>query len=359
MTQAMAIVTPDAITPEWLTSALHNRGIDARVARVESEGVGTGQLGETRRFFLHYAGVTPPDAPTTVVGKFSSPNEVARKSGREMGFYKSEVMFYRELAHRAGIRTPAVYVAELDPVTNDFVLLLEDLAPAKQGDQMRGCTLEEARAALSEAARLHAAFWNDKSLLTADWCYVPPGAQGFYTTELIEQSWDHVKKNYQGWLSPEVTDVCAKYVRNHAYWNRPRDFPKCFSHNDFRPDNMMFSPTGERVAVVDWQTSNFLGTGMDVAYFLGGAFPREVRQQHETALLRGYHEELIGLGVRDYSFDHLMNDYRHYSFAAIAVAIAATLIVKRTERGDQMLMHMTIGAALQALDTNALDLLPD
>jgi len=359
MTQAMAIVTPDAVTPEWLTSALNNRGIDARVARTESEGVGTGQLGETRRFFLHYAGAAPPDAPKTVVGKFSSPNEVARKSGREMGFYKSEVMFYRELAHRAGIRTPAVYVAELDPVTNDFVLLLEDLAPAKQGDQMRGCTLEEARAALSEAARLHAAFWNDKSLLTADWCYVPPGAQGFYTTELIEQSWDHVKNNYQGWLSPEVTDVCAKYVRNHAYWNRPRDFPKCFSHNDFRPDNMMFSPTGERVAVVDWQTSNFLGTGMDVAYFLGGAFPREVRRQHESALLRGYHEELLGRGVREYSFDQLMNDYRHYSFAAIAVAIAATLIVKRTERGDQMLMHMTIGAALQALDTNALDLLPD
>lgn len=358
MTRPMAIVTPDAVTPAWLTDALHHRGIDARVARVESEGVGTGQLGETRRFFLHYAGPTPPDAPRTVVGKFSSPNEVARKSGREMGFYKSEVMFYRELAHRAGIRTPAVYVAELDPVTNDFVLLLEDLAPATQGDQMKGCSLEEARAALREAARLHAAFWNDKSLLEADWCYVPPGAQGFYTTELIEQSWDHVLKHYDGWLSPEVKDVCAKYVRNHAYWNRPRDFPKVFSHNDFRPDNMMFQP-GKRVAVVDWQTSNFLGTGMDVAYFLGGAFPREFRRQHEAALLRGYHEELLALGVQDYAFDHLMNDYRHYSFAVIAVAIAATLIVKRTERGDAMLMHMTIGGALQALDNHALDLLPD
>jgi len=153
--------------------------------------------------------------------------------------------------------------------------------------------------------------------------------------------------------------VCAKYVRNHAYWNRPRDFPKCFSHNDFRPDNMLFGGPGERVAVVDWQTSNFLGSGMDVAYFLGGAFPREMRRQHEQSLLRGYHDQLLALGVQDYSFEHLMNDYRHYSFAAIAVAIAATLIVKRTDRGDRMLMHMTIGAAEQALDNNALDLLPD
>ena len=45
-------------------------------------------------------------------------------------------------------------------------------------------------------------------------------------------------------------------------------------------------------------------------------------------------------------------------YTATAVAIAATLIVKRTERGDAMLMHMTIGGALQALDTNALELLP-
>ncbi len=358
MSAPMAIVTPDQVTPAWITQALHARGIDARVARLESEGVGTGQLGETRRFFLHYEGPTAPDAPRTVVGKFSSPNEVARKTGCEMGFYKSEVMFYRELSHRAGIRTPSVFVAELDPVTNDFVLLLEDLAPAKQGDQMRGCTIAEAQAALSEAARLHAAFWNDESLLTADWCYVPPGAQGFYTTALIEQSWDHVKKHYDGWLSPEVQDVCAKYVRNHAYWNRPRQFPKVFSHNDFRPDNMMFHP-GQRVAVVDWQTSNFLGTGMDVAYFLGGALSREVRQANEQALLQGYHAELLALGVKDYSFEHLMADYRHYSFAVIAVAIAATLIVKRTERGDAMLMQMTIGGALQALDNHALDLLPD
>jgi hypothetical protein len=359
MSGKMAIVTPDGVTSQWMMDALAQRGLDTEIAGLRMETVGTGQLGETRRYHIDYKGSAPPGAPASVVGKFSSLNDVARETGQSMGFYRAEVMFYRELADRAGIRTPLVYVAELDPGTNDFVLLFEDLAPAQQGDQMRGCTLDEARAALSEAARLHAAFWNDRSLLSQDWCYVPEGAQGFYTTELIERSWDHVGRHYDGWLSPEVKQVCAKYVRNHAWWNRPRDFPKCFSHNDFRPDNMLFGGPGERVAVVDWQTSNFLGTGMDVAYFLGGAFPREVRRQHEQSLLRGYHEQLLALGVADYSFEHLMNDYRHYSFAAIAVAIAATLIVKRTDRGDRMLMHMTIGAAEQALDNNALDLLPD
>jgi predicted RNase H-like HicB family nuclease len=357
MSSGLPVLPPEAITAEWLTKALAGRGIEARVARFDMETVGTGQLGETRRFHLHYAGAPAPEAPQTVVGKFSSANPVAAESGRTMGFYRAEVMFYRELAHKARARTPLPYVAEIDE-EGDFALLFEDLAPAQTGDQFRGCTPDEARAALKEAAMLHATFWNDEALMQQRWLYVPEGAQGFYTTELIERSWDHVQKNYQGWLSPEVTACCDRFVRNHAFWNRPRPFPKTFTHCDFRPDNMLFGGPDGRVALVDWQTSNFLGTGMDVAYFLGGCFDRETRRKHERDLLKGYHDDLLALGVKDYSFDHLLDDYRHYSYAVIAVAIAATLIVKRTDRGDRMLMHMTIGGAEQAIDNAALDLLP-
>ncbi|MDT0636001.1 phosphotransferase [Spectribacter hydrogenooxidans] len=358
LAEVLPIVSPEEVTPEWMTAALHRNGIDATVASLDMEAVGTGQLGETRRYFIHYRGTPPPAAPASLVGKFPSADKTAADSGKNMGFYRSELMFYRELAHQTDIRTPDVYVAELDD-DNDFVLLLEDLAPAWCGDQMRGCSVEEARKALVEAALLHAAFWNDRELMNQDWCYVPEGAQGFYTTELIEQSWDHVRKTYDGQLSPEVMDVCAKFVRNHAWWNRPRDFPKCFSHNDFRPDNMLFGGADGRVAVVDWQTSNFLGTGMDPAYFLGAIFDRETRRANERPLLQAYHDQLVHHGVTDYSFDHLLRDYAHYSFAQIAVAMTATMIVKRTDRGDRLFMHMITGAALQALDNNALDDLPD
>ncbi|MBL6751401.1 MAG: DUF1679 domain-containing protein [Nevskia sp.] len=359
------MVTAEGVTSEWLTQALHQRGVDASVAAFRPEAVGTGQLGETRRFHLQYKGTPPPEAPQSVVGKFTSNNAVAAKTGKTMGFYRSEVMFYRsevmfyrEAAHRAGIRTPMTYAAELDPETNEFSLLFEDLAPAQQGDQMSGCTLVETRMALSEVSRLHAAFWNDTELMKQDWLYVPTGAQGYYTTALVEECWDYFKKTYEGWLPKPIEELCAKLVRNHAYWNRPRDFPKCYSHNDFRPDNMLFSKDGSRVAVVDWQTSNFLGSGMDVAYFLGGALPREVRRAHERQLLREYHDDLIKYGVTDYSFEHLMDDYRHYSFAVIIVAVTATMIVKRTERGDRLFMHMITGGAHQALDNDAMALLP-
>lgn len=351
------IVAPEAITPEWMTATLATRGIDATVRSLTQRPVGTGQLGDTRRFDLVYGGTPPPDAPASLVGKFPSADPVSMQTGRDLGIYRTEVMFYREMAPRTAIRTPRVYAAEID-ADDRFVLLFEDLAPARQGDQMRGVSLDDAREVLREAVHLHTAFWNDRSLMEKPWVKVPEGAQSFYTTDLIERAWHHVQQHYQGYLSAEVRDVCDRFVRNHAHWNRPRGLPKCFSHNDFRPDNMLFGGRDGRIVVVDWQTASFLGSGMDVAYFLGGAFDRETRRQHEHALLRTYHDGLLANGVRDYGFDRLQRDYAHYSFAAIAVAIAATLIVKRTERGDRMLMQMATGAALQALDNHALDDLP-
>jgi len=358
MKQTIEIVPPEGITPRWMTKALRGRGVDATVSDLTMEPVGTGQVAEARRFHLKYQGTAPSNAPRSVVGKFPSTDAVAVATGKDLKLYWAEVMFYRELAERARIRTPLAYVAEISE-THDFVLLFEDLAPAQVGDQMRGCTVDEARRALSEASKLHSSFWNDAELAQQEWLSIPKGCQGLYTTELIESSWAYFKKTYDGALAPEVVDVCEKYVRNHAHWNRPRPLPKCFSHNDFRPDNMLFSADGGRVAVVDWQTSSYLGSGMDVAYFLGAIFDRDTRRTNERTLLQEYHTDLVAYGVEDYSFDHLLDDYRHYSFAQLAVAIAATVIVKRTERGDRLFMHMITGAAHQALDNHALDLLPD
>ena len=114
---------------------------------------------------------------------------------------------------------------------------------------------------------------------------------------------------------------------------------------------------GDRVCVVDWQTSNFLGTGMDTAYFLGGAFDRDIRAATEVELLGEYHELLVANGVDGYDFDHVMADYRHYSFAVLVVAIAATVIVEQTERGDRLFMKMVTDGAYQAIANDAVAIL--
>lgn len=356
MTSTLPVPGAVELTPAWFTATLQEHGVDATVEHVATEPVGTGQLAETLRFTLDYAGTPAPGAPRSLVGKFTSDNPTAAATGRELGIYRSEVMFYRDLAGRAGLRTPAVWAAEIDD-DGRFALVLEDLAPARPGNQLERCTPDDVRLALREAAMLHAAFWAEDTLTGLDWLSVPETAQGLYTTELIEQSWSHVREIYAGRLPDDVADVCRLYVGGHAAWNAPRPGPRCLSHNDFRPDNMLFGHPDGRIALVDWQTVSYLGVGMDVPYLLSGALDRDVRATLEPELLHGYHDELTARGVTGYSFDRLMADYRHYTFAALAVALAATLLVKRTERGDQMLIRMIVDASRHALDAGALDLL--
>jgi hypothetical protein len=349
-----AVLAPAELAADRFTDLLRAGGLDVTVTGVDVEPVGTGQLAETRRFTLSYAGDAGPKA---LVGKFTSENELAAETGHTLGIYRSEVMFYRELAAGAGIRTPQVYAADIDD-QGRFLLLLEDLAPARAGNQLDGCTRDEVRAGLAEAALLHAAYWDDTTLTGRDWLYVPEGAQGFYTTESVQRSWAHVCSEYAGHLPAEVAEVCARFVAAHERWNRRRGRPRCLTHNDFRPDNMLFPvPPGGRIALVDWQTVSFLEAGMDVAYFLGGALDRGTRRALEVELLHGYHDDLQRLGVTGYSYQEFHDDYRHYTYAALTVAMGATLLVKRTERGDRMLMRMICDAAYHVLDTDALELL--
>jgi hypothetical protein len=51
------------------------------------------------------------------------------------------VFFYQSLQEAVNIQTPLIYHAEIDPASHEFVLLMEDLAPGVQGDQLQGCSV--------------------------------------------------------------------------------------------------------------------------------------------------------------------------------------------------------------------------
>ena len=150
---AAAVVAHQAISAEWLSAALQHQGIAAVVGDFTVETISAGQLGEVRRCHLRYSARCPPQAPTSLIGKFPSADDVAASTGRRLGIYRAEVMFYRELAARAAIRTPRPDVAAIDDPHN-FVLLLEDLAPATAGDHLRGCAVADARKAVSDNSRV-------------------------------------------------------------------------------------------------------------------------------------------------------------------------------------------------------------
>jgi Ecdysteroid kinase-like family len=212
------------------------------------------------------------------------------------------------------LRVPRNYVAEFDPDTDSFVLVMEDLAPAADGDQIVGLSLERTRLALDEVAALHARWWNRPGL-TALEAAIQPFGQGPWigTGSRHAAAWPAFDRFLAGRASPElrrVTERMALAVEPMMVdMAKP---PRTLSHGDFRADNMMFAPGdgGESLVTVDWQAVMQARGAFDVGYLMSMSVTTELRRTHETALLRRYHGRLLAGGVEGYAYDEFFHDYR-------------------------------------------------
>jgi hypothetical protein len=356
---ASIIRRPEAVDTEWMSRVLHSAGIDSTVSSAEANQVGTGQVGECVRFRLEYLG-DAPRGPRSLIGKFPSRNPDSFRAGVAQGDYSREVKFYRDLAAGALVSTPKCYLAELDEESGEFVLLLEDLSPARQGDQLQGVSLDQARLVVDEAAKLHASHWNDAAIEQLDWVRLTPRSPyPLPAADSIQRVCDAFCHRYAGRLSTHATMACRHYAeRVDRYRVLPRKH-RCLTHYDLRPDNVMFAnaPGIRPVTIVDWQTLSYAPGGDDLAYFLAGALQPEQRRAHELEFLERYLGGLKSLGVRGYETSDLQRDYAVGGFRLLATAMGGAMAVKQTERGDRMFVHMVNSAAEHIQDHQALALL--
>lgn len=346
------IPRPDTITSQWVEAKLRAAGFDCDVASIEATPVGTGQLGDTVRIAPAYAAGS---GPATLIGKFAAASADSRAIAGAWRLYEREVGFYRHLAGRARITTPRCYGAELGE-DGQFVLLMADCAPARAGDQIAGLAPALAHETMRQAARLHAAFWNCGDDPSFAWLETGRMAQPFYDASVLRGAWPAFRDRYADVLTSEMALVCDRLTERYEAYIAPLPRPRCITHNDYRPDNMLFSPDGG-LTVVDWQSAALGFNAVDVAYLIGGAFAPDARRVAESGLLDSYHRELIEQGVADYTRADLDADYRHFSFAGINVAVGAAMMVKRTERGDRMFLTMLERHVAHVVDTDALAIL--
>lgn len=348
------------VTPEWLTDALRQAGAVAEgvsVRSFETTAIGTGQMADTTRFTLSLD--RPGAGPSSVVGKFASADEQSRGTGLALRAYEVEVRFYREVAARVAARLPTVYLAEVEPETGWFTLLMEDIAGATQGDQITACTPDVAAAVLQEMAGLHAPCWEAPELENLEWLNRnTPESDGFLVA-LVSSLLPGFLERYADTLAPEHQAVCRTFVEHLPAYLQLRGGPRTVSHGDFRLDNLLFQPETPRPVVVDWQTVAWAGASIDVAYFIGGCLTAEDRRAREPELLAHYHDALCRGGVQGYSLEQLRADARRDTFAGLLMAIVASMVVQRTDRGDLMFLTSCSRHAQHALDVDALALLRD
>ena len=343
--------SPEQLTPEWLGAALGG----APVETVELEAIGTGQMSDSTRVKIGYR-AGHPGGPASVVLKSASSDESSRATGVGLGIYEREVRFYRELAPRIGGPLARCYLAAIGQ-DGSFTILLEDLAPAQQGDQIAGCSVEQARVAVEALARLHAPVFADPQLGATPWLN-----QGNVLTQgLVTQLLAAFQERYEGRVAPEHVEVCERFVASLDGWTAGRRPPLGLVHGDYRLDNMLFGSADapRPFAVVDWQTVSWGDVMTDASYFIGGSLTLEDRRAHEQELLRVYHDALQEHGVRGFGWEECWEGYRRQSFLGVLMTVAPAMLVQRTERGDEMFLVTLARYAQQVLDLEALELLPE
>ncbi|WP_432200510.1 phosphotransferase family protein [Erythrobacter sp. W53] len=329
------------MTPEWLSQLL-----GTPVGGVSWEPIGTGQVGDSVRFHLHDTG---EGASATLAGKFPAEDQTSRGTAAMMGLYAKEVSFYREAAAKLAVRTPAIHFAKADPGGTEFAIIFEDLGPARGGNQIEGCSLNDACAAIKQAAALHASSWHNAGILGSSWLTPPEGLRA-QLGAMYPQAQKVFAERYAGQLEPKYMALCAELAEVRELWTRTEDPPQCLVHGDFRLDNMLFDIKGgaEPIAILDWQTVTAGKAMTDIGYFLGCGIGDEMRRVHEEALLHDYLTEMDRRGVT-LTRDDIWHDYRIGALHGVSTAVFSAANVERTERGDTNFLSMARGACALAM----------
>ena len=263
-------------------------GARRRPARRGQRDVAPGRAGRHGRRWP-----TPPASrsPTTRPGpdrpawSASSPRPTSRAAppGWRCGPTRSRSASTARSRRGSAPGVPAAYVAEVEPETGWFTLLLEDIVGAAPGRPDRRLRRPDVAAAvLEEMAGLHAPCWEAPDLAAPR--VAQPGharvgraPRACSCPRCCRDSWSATRTPW-----PPITRRSAASSPSTC---RPtcelRSGPRTASHGDFRLDNLLFQPGDARPVVVDWQTVAWAAASYDVAYFIGGCLSAEDRRAHE------------------------------------------------------------------------------
>ncbi len=339
------VASVEELTPAWLSAAL-----GARVDAVVASPVGTGQIGTCFRLGL----TGDPALPATVLAKLPAADPAARALLANP--YRTEVRFYREILPTVAVRAPRLHHAEIADEGGDFVLLLEDLAPAVQGDQVAGCRPEQVEDAVVNLAGLHGPRWCDPSLLDVDGLALNGPEDAGLLAELFGPAVELFVAHLAGLLTDADVATVRALPEVIEAWALGRSERFGLVHGDYRLDNLLFPPEGRGVVAVDWQTLSLALPARDLAYVVATSLDPDDRRRHEDALVAAYHRALAGHGVTSYSPDQCWDDYRFAQLQVPLVAVFGQAYGARTERGDRMFAAMTARSCAAIRDLGTLDL---
>ncbi|MBB1019266.1 aminoglycoside phosphotransferase family protein [Dietzia sp. DQ11-71] len=340
---AAVVCTPEEVTADWLAQAL-----GTEIRSVRTEPVGTGQIG-----CCVLAHVDGDGLPETLFVKLPNPDEGMRPLLH--GVYRSEVLFYRDLAPTVAVRVPRARFAALGEREGEFTLVLDDVTPLVQGDQLAGLTVDQARDCAVNLAGLHGPRWCAPSLRGIDGLSCPSVEDNVTLQELGGPALEAFLSELGDRLDDDEQRSLSEIAPLIAQWANGRGERFALLHADYRADNMLIDPSGALPSLAcDWQTLTVGLPGRDLGGFLGSSLDVPDRRAAERGIVADYHRALLGHGVTDYSPEQCWDDYVYGLLQTPVLGIFGWMYGTRTARGDEMFALLMRRACRAIADLDAL-----
>ncbi|MFM8687706.1 MAG: phosphotransferase, partial [Acidimicrobiaceae bacterium] len=314
------------ISSEYLSKALAPISGVAKLKITAISPIGTGQMAESYRVkFSQESG----EKIESVVVKVPSQNENSRSASRTTRCYELETSFYSSLRNSLKVETPKCFHVWYDAPSDDFVLVLEDIKDASQGDQITGATVEQADAAITQLVNLHAPMWGSEILNQIGWLPKHSLNVATGTSQLLRSVFSGFAERFSEKVNSEFISLGARLVSKIDRYYAAFPTLLTVAHREFRLDNLLFTPQNNKtgVKVVDWQTVGAMPGASDLGYFIGASFTVDGRREYEQVLVQSYCERLAAQRI-DVSNNEIWAQYRLLGTSGYIMAIVASMLVK-------------------------------
>lgn len=320
------ISSANQIDAAWLQAVFTEAGQELPTIRnARAEPLGNGNTGDTVKVIIEYDSAAPASAPASVVCKFHPTVPEIFEATKQNCVFAIEANALKLLAKGTDAAIPELYFVDVAKDGGEFNLVCEDLSSfCELGDQVAGCSVEEAEAAVIELAKLHRQFWNEPQLNDLAW--VKP------RMALPENVLQMLHDRLNDLLSPDEYAIIKRSIPLVFDWLKLQPANQTLIHSDCRVDNILFDnrePNAPKAYLIDFALTNIGDATADLAYFLTSSVSPEDRLACEMDLLK-LHTQEIARKDPSYTIEVAIEAYRANIVSSLYLTLIAALGMPET-----------------------------